>query len=85
MPSSVQLKNADPPSRIIFRYFLILVHIDGVRPPWTDILKGLFWHIYTEKGQIKCFHFSLLGWGLKVTYDSDLFEKLRPPHGFSNV
>ena len=29
-------------------------------------------HIYLEKGQI---NFSFLGWGLKVTYNSDIFEK----------
>ena len=54
--------------------------------PRTNILKGLLRHIYIEKGQIKCFNFSFLGWGLKVTYNLDIFEKLRPPHhGFSNV
>ena len=47
--------------------------------PRTNILKGLFRHIYIEKGQIKCFIISFLGWGLKVTYNSDIFEKLRPP------
>ena len=47
--------------------------------PRTNILKGLLRHIYIEKGQIKCFNFSFLGWGLKVTYNSDFFEKLRPP------
>ena len=41
--------------------------------------EGLLRHIYIEKGQIKCFNFSFLGWGLKVTYNSDIFEKLRPP------
>ena len=50
--------------------------------PRTNILKGLFRHIYIEKGQIKCFNFSFLGWGLRVTYNSDFFEKLRPPMGF---
>ena len=49
------------------------------------MLQGLFRHIHIKKGQIKCFNFSFLGWGLKVTYNSDIFEKLRPPHGFSNV
>ena len=34
---------------------------------------------HIEKGQIKSFNFSFLGWGLKVTYNSDFFEKLRPP------
>ena len=34
--------------------------------------------IYIGKGQVKCF----LGWGLKVTYNSDIFEKLRPPMRF---
>ena len=29
-----------------------------------------------------CFNFSFLGWGQKVTYNSDIFEKLRPPMGF---
>ena len=50
--------------------------------PRTNILKGLLRHIYIEKGQIKCFNFSFLGWGLKVTYNLDIFEKLRPPHGY---
>ena len=45
----------------------------------TNILKGLFRHTYIEKGQINCFNFSFLGWGLKVTYNSDIFEKLRAP------
>ena len=49
------------------------------------ILKGLFRLIYIEKGQIKCFNFSFLGWGLRVTYNWDIFEKLRPPHRFSNI
>ena len=39
--------------------------------------------MYIEKGQIKCFIFSFLGWGLKVTYNLDIFEKFRPPHGVS--
>ena len=57
-----------------------------MRPPPLELgLKGLLRHIYIEKDQIKCFNFSFLGWGLKVTYNSDIFEKLRPPHGFSNV
>ena len=47
--------------------------------PRTNILKRLFRHIYVKKGQIKCFNFSSLGWGLKVTRNSDSFEKLRPP------
>ena len=33
-------------------------------------LKRLLRHIYIEKGQIKCFIFSFLGWGLKVTYNT---------------
>ena len=42
-------------------------------------------HIYIEKGQIKCYNFSFLGRGLRVTYNSDIFEKLRPPPmGFEN-
>ena len=49
------------------------------KTPWTNILKGLFRHIYIEKGQIKCFNFSFLRWGLRVTYNSDIFKKLRPP------
>ena len=51
--------------------------------PRTNILKGLLRHIYIEKGQIKCFTFSFLGRGLKVTYNLDIFEKMRPPPGFS--
>ena len=38
--------------------------------------------MFIEKGQIKCFNFSFLGLSLRVTYDSDIFEKLRPPMGF---
>ena len=58
----------------IIRNFLIWEHI-----------YGLLRHVFIEKGQIKCFNFSFLGWGLRVTYSSDIFEKLRPPHGLSNV
>ena len=65
----------------IFEFENILMAED----PQTNILKGLFRHIYIEKGQIKFFNFSFLGWGLKVTYNLDIFEKLRSPHGFSNV
>ena len=35
-----------------------------------------------EKGPIKTISFSFLGWGLRVTYNSDIFEKLRSPMGF---
>ena len=49
--------------------------------PRATILKGLLRHIYIEKDQMKCFIF-FLGWGLKVTYNLDIFEKLRPPMGF---
>ena len=31
------------------------------------------------KYKMKCFTFSFFGWGPKVTYDLDIFEKLRPP------
>ena len=58
----------------IFEFENILMAED----PRIKILKGLFRHIYIEKGHIKCFDFSFLGWGLKVTYNSDIFEKLRP-------
>ena len=30
----------------------------------------------------KCFSFSVLGWGHRVIYKSDILEKLRPPMGF---
>ena len=50
------LKNADPLSDQI-QTFLNLRHIDGGRPPQTDILKGLFRHIYIENGKIKYFYF----------------------------
>ena len=53
------LKNADPPSRIKFRHFLIWEHIDGGRPLRADILKGIFRHIYIENGQ-RLFIFILL-------------------------
>ena len=62
-----------------FQTFLNLRTYWWRKTPWTNILKGLFRHIYIEKGQIKCFNISFLGWGLKVTYNSDIFEKLRPP------
>ena len=55
--------------------------VDG-RPPLTDILNGLFRHIYIEKVKIESFSFSFFGWGLRVTHNSDIFEKLRPPMGF---
>ena len=32
---------------------------DGGKPPQINILKGLFKHIYIEKGQIKCFNFRM--------------------------
>ena len=32
-----------------------------------------------EKVQIKCFNFSILGWGLRVTYNSEIFQKFSPP------
>ena len=38
----------------IFEFKNILMAED----PQTNILKGLFKHIYIEKGQIKCFNFS---------------------------
>ena len=44
-----------PPSQIKFKLFWIWEHIDGGRPPRTDIWKGLFRHIYIENGHIKCF------------------------------
>ena len=68
-----------PSSRINLRHFWMWEHIDGGRTLRINILKGLLRHIYIEKGQIKCFNISFLGWGLKVTYNSDIFEKLRPP------
>ena len=69
------LKNADPPLGSISDTF-----------EYENILKGLVRHIYIEKGQIKCFISSFLGWGLKVTYNLDFFEKFRPPpHRFSKV
>ena len=74
-----------PPLSDQFQTFLNLRTYWWRKTPRTNILKELFRHIYIEKGQIKCFNFSFLGWGLKVTYNSDIFEKLRPPHGFSNV
>ena len=82
------LKTADPPPSPlgsisdIFEFENILLMAED---PQTNILKGLFRHIYIKEGQIKCFILSFLGWGLKVTYNSDIFEKLRPPHMFSNV
>ena len=59
----------------IFEFEKILMAED----PRANILKGLLRHIYVEKGQLKCFNFSFLGWGLKVAYNLDIFEILRPP------
>ena len=50
--------------------------VDTETPSRLSLISG---HIYIEKGQINCFHFSFLGWGQKVTYNSDIFEKLGPP------
>ena len=33
---------------------------------------------------MKCFYFYILGWGPKLTYDSDIFLKLRLPMGFQD-
>ena len=46
------------------------------KTPWTNMLKR---HIHIEKCQIECFNCSFLGWGLRVTYNWDIFGKLRPP------
>ena len=35
-----------------------------------------------QKVRGRLFSFSILGYGLRVTYNSDIFEKLRPPMGF---
>ena len=71
------------PYLINFRHFLIWEHIDCGGTPRINILKVFFRHIYIAKGQIKCFNFfSFLGWGLRVTYNWDIFEKLRPPPSF---
>ena len=59
--------------------FQTFEYIDGGRRPRTDILKGLFRHIYIENGQIKCFHFYSSGWGLRVIYNLDIFKNLDPP------
>ena len=65
----------------IFEFENILMAED----PRTNILKGLLRHIHIEKGQIKCSNFSFLGWGLRVIYNSDIFEKSRPtPLGFKS-
>ena len=70
------------PSRIKLWHFQF-ENILMAEDPRTDTLKGLFRHIYIKKGQIQCFNFSFFGWGLRVTYNSDIFEKLRsPPWGF---
>ena len=76
------LKNADPPYRINLRHFWIWEHIDGGRTTRINISKGLFRHIYIEKGQIKCFNFSFLGWGLIIETFLKIWD---PPHRFSNV
>ena len=63
-------ENADPPNPLgsdsdIFEFENILMAED----PSDNILKGLFRHIYIEEEQIKCFNFSFLGWGLRITYN----------------
>ena len=59
-----------PPHRIFQTYLKNLGSISDifefenilmVEDPRTNILKGLFRHIYIEKGEIKCFNFSFLG------------------------
>ena len=71
-----------PPFRSILDFFEF-ENILMTEDPRTNILKGLLRHIYIEKGEIKCFNFSFLVWGLKVAYNLDIFEKLRsPPRGF---
>ena len=67
-----------PPISDQFQTFLNLRTYWWWKTPQTNILKGLLRHIYIEKGQIRRFNLSFLGWGLKVTYYSDIFEKLRP-------
>ena len=62
----------------IFEFENILMTEDP-RGPSSE--KG-HWHIYIKKGQMKCFNLIFLGWGLKVTYNSNIFKKLRPPPGF---
>ena len=66
------------PLKYQFQTFLNLRTNWWPKTPRTN-LKGLFSHIYIEKGQIKCSNFSFLGWGLRVTYNWDIFEKFRPP------
>ena len=41
-------------------------------------------HIYNEKGQIECFIF-FLEKGPIVIFNSDIFEKFRPPTGFWKI
>ena len=65
------------PLRIKFIHFFIWEHIDGRRPPRTDILTRISMHIYIKDRQIECFY-SYFGWGLKVIYKS------RSPMGFQN-
>ena len=68
-----------PPSWINFRHFWIWEHIDEGRPPRLTSWKG-YWGIFTMKRvKLSASIFPFLGWGLKVTYNSDFFEKLRPP------
>ena len=50
------LENADPPLDISECENLLV----AADPPWTDILKGIFRHIYSAYGQIK--YFNLLFW-----------------------
>ena len=57
-----------PPLRSILDIFEI-ENILMAEDPRANIIQGLLRHIYIEKGQIKCFNFSFLGWGLRVTYN----------------
>ena len=41
--------------------------------------KGYLGIFTLKRGKLSAFNFSVLGWELRVTYNSDIFEKLRPP------
>ena len=45
-------------------------------------LGGLFRHIHNENVHFKCVYFNFLGVGLRVIYNSDIFENRDPPPRF---
>ena len=59
-----------------------IFEIENLLTPSTDILKGGYWGILHWKWAKYVISFTFLGWGLRVVYNSDSFEKSRPHPGF---